>query len=1343
MFCCEARGLRTLAGAARAAFNNDTLVRVIDIDGNELTVIPTGTFTGLSSLHSLTVGQNPLTSIPVGTFADLGSLYSLGLYYGQLTILQDGVFNGLGHLSVLDVSQNLLTAVADHVFAGLGNLETLALQGNLLTALTEGVFTGLSSLGVLYLNGNLLTAVPDGVFADTKALQQLELWDNRLTVISDNAFAGMSILGIISLRRNRLTSIQDGIFDGLTRLTQLFLNINHLATISEGVLTGLSSLALLQLSYNHLTAIADGAFSDLSSLAELHLDANLLTAVPDQVFGSLTSLQVLDLSGSRLTAIPPKSFAGLTDLQQLHLTANVLTAIATDVFADLKSLTELYLNANLLTTVPDRAFAGLAGLRTLYLTANVLTALATGAFADLSSLATLFLNANLLTAVPDQVFGNLTSLQLLELSDNMLTAIPPKSFASLTDLHSLYLTSNALTMIATDTFDGLGGGSLTVLSLFSNRLTAVPNGVFAGLTSVTELYLNANNLTAIPADVFAGMGNLVSLYLQDNQLTTIPTDLFAGMDSLVLLYLYNNRLAAIPTGAFAGLTSLAVLFLEQNRLTALEAHTLDSLQGLRLLNLEENLLTALPVRLLWYCPLISVFNVVNNRIARMPVSLVKRMSTDHETRAVNTALISNAPPIVLLFTGNPLLSCEVATSFNNATVTCAHDCAAGSGYAQTPNSIDVNSTDVWECRRFGMVATPPPACVDALDRVGRAVQNHTGDGTGTFYVDDQVQIAGIIDDRCTRAELFEHYGQGDLTLITFSLQFTEPGAVTGGCCDAVLVAGGDKSRAYTGTFYRHYHSVGQPGDSGHRPVYRNNATGLDFYFWPNTNEWRIGSADNPSGASVRSTSINAAVCPTAASGWEAWAGVSWSDEQPITVTCKPTTIAAAAAAAATASAHPGAFVLANGATAALSITPDASASGRTFRHARLVATDGTGNTISLVNWTMRVKTKVFHVVGSWDQTEIAPAPPATFTVNRTYELNGVNRARWTNVVLLGGSQLGDVVFVLSVVDAMGTEAAVSDATVYTNVKNGAALAQIHTAGRWTLQLSARDRSNTTAILGKWTVEAVEAPTSDDITSTAMTVAVALGGTLLVVLLVLAGEQTKRYRARVARNKPVDFTEMASLMSRDGTLPPNMSPHGPSATCTARVDHGLMPLRDNSNTSTDAPPSSNALCIPEELPRTSLKMLALIGDGNFGTVQQALYTLPSFLARGRQKLDYEVAVKVLRESTAASRFEFYREAVVNAQFHHDNVVGLVGVVTSGDPYMLVLQFCDKGALNAVLEQTDVGTDRQLRFAVGIAAGMAYLSARRFVHRDLASRNVLLSGADVVKVADFGTATSTSF
>ena len=43
---------------------------------------------------------------------------------------------------------------------------------------------------------------------------------------------------------------------------------------------------------------------------------------------------------------------------------------------------------------------------------------------------------------------------------------------------------------------------------------------------------------------------------------------------------------------------------------------------------------------------------------------------------------------------------------------------------------------------------------------------------------------------------------------------------------------------------------------------------------------------------------------------------------------------------------------------------------------------------------------------------------------------------------------------------------------------------------------------------------------------------------------------------------------------------------------------------------------------------------------------------------------------------------------------------------------------------------------LGYCIGIAAGMQYLSGKKFVHRDLASRNVLVDSRKQPKVSDMG-------
>ncbi|KAJ6224761.1 hypothetical protein RDWZM_003306 [Blomia tropicalis] len=144
----------------------------------------------------------------------------------------------------------------------------------------------------------------------------------------------------------------------------------------------------------------------------------------------------------------------------------------------------------------------------------------------------------------------------------------------------------------------------------------------------------------------------------------------------------------------------------------------------------------------------------------------------------------------------------------------------------------------------------------------------------------------------------------------------------------------------------------------------------------------------------------------------------------------------------------------------------------------------------------------------------------------------------------------------------------------------------------------------------------------------------------------------------------------------------------------------------------------------EYPRNKIVYVRDIGCGAFGRVFMA--KAPGLIPTEETTI---VAVKVLRdEATEDMQSDFEREATLMAEFDHKNVVKLLGVCA-----IVRLPNADDTFIEhpKKLSQADL-----VNLARQIAAGMVYLSGKRFVHRDLSARNCLVNDQMEVKISDFG-------
>lgn len=160
---------------------------------------------------------------------------------------------------------------------------------------------------------------------------------------------------------------------------------------------------------------------------------------------------------------------------------------------------------------------------------------------------------------------------------------------------------------------------------------------------------------------------------------------------------------------------------------------------------------------------------------------------------------------------------------------------------------------------------------------------------------------------------------------------------------------------------------------------------------------------------------------------------------------------------------------------------------------------------------------------------------------------------------------------------------------------------------------------------------------------------------------------------------------------------------------------------------------------------------LIPVDTFAVGQQGRYLPGAELGRGAMGVVYRALDRVLEREVALKELplvlatdtgfaeRFRQEARTLAQLSHPGIVQIYDLIEDRGRLLLAMELVHGGCLEDLLHERGALTVAEsARFGRHLAEALAYVHARGVIHRDLKPANVLLDGAGLPKITDFGIA-----
>ncbi|XP_071529921.1 uncharacterized protein [Panulirus ornatus] len=303
--------------------------------------------------RSLDLGMNRLRFLHKDSFNSLTELVELDLNDNQLEMLPNSLFYDLENLRHLKLHKNRLLYLSPDIFQDTRALRTIDLSFNILEGLPGVVFKKLHYVYLLNLANNAIVRLDEGIFFDLDSLEDLDLSENKLKELPQLVFYKLKSLKRLMLSRNELARLPYGVFSNLRNLQELYLHQNYIENLPTGVFRDLTNLTLLEMTSNRVTIVNYKDFLTMGNLRYLFLGQNLITHIRNKTFVGTPKLEKLYLFSNKIEQVELAAFSGLNNLSWLLINNNLLRRLPREIFRRTPSLLRLQIDSNKFMQLPE------------------------------------------------------------------------------------------------------------------------------------------------------------------------------------------------------------------------------------------------------------------------------------------------------------------------------------------------------------------------------------------------------------------------------------------------------------------------------------------------------------------------------------------------------------------------------------------------------------------------------------------------------------------------------------------------------------------------------------------------------------------------------------------------------------------------------------------------------------------------------------------------------------------------------------------------------------------------------------------------------------------------------